>query len=101
MALLRTIGTHNGKFHADEVLACVLLQLTSNWSADRVSITRTRDPSVLETIDLLVDVGGQYDPAKDRYDHHQPSFTDTFSAEHRTLLSSAGLIYKYTEPYGS
>jgi len=35
------------------------------------TITRTRDYAVLDTMDVVVDVGGVYDPAKDRYDHHQ------------------------------
>lgn len=29
-----------------------------------------------------------------RFDHHQPTFTDTFSDAFATRLSSAGLIYK-------
>lgn len=32
---------------------------------------RTRDPAVLDTCDVVVDVGGVYDPAKNRFDHHQ------------------------------
>ena len=46
-------------------------------------------------MDVVVDVGGVYDAATHRYDHHQPTFHDTFSSEHKTLLSSAGLVYKY------
>lgn len=42
-----------------------------------------------------MDVGGVYDPNTHRYDHHQPSFTDTFSPTHTILLSSAGLVYKH------
>jgi MYG1 exonuclease len=50
---------------------------------------------VLKTLDILVDVGGEYDPARHRYDHHQRSFEETFSTEHDIKLSSAGLIYKH------
>ena len=32
---------------------------------------RTRDPALLDTCDIVVDVGGVYDPAKNRFDHHQ------------------------------
>lgn len=46
-------------------------------------------------MDVVVDVGGIYDPDKGRFDHHQPTFHDTFSSEHKTLLSSAGLVYKH------
>ena len=33
-------------------------------------IIRTRDMKVLETMDLVVDVGFKYDPLIHRYDHH-------------------------------
>jgi uncharacterized UPF0160 family protein len=45
--------------------------------------------------DILVDVGGIYDPARHRYDHHQIGFTGTLDDKHTTKLSSAGLVYKY------
>lgn len=59
-----------------------------------LGLVRTRDPAVLETCDIVVDVGGQYDPERHRYDHHQREFSETYSGEHLTKLSSAGLIYK-------
>ena len=34
-------------------------------------VCRTRDPKVLEQCDVVVDVGGVYDPDTHRYDHHQ------------------------------
>ena len=34
-------------------------------------IVRTRDPVKLEPCDIVVDVGGVYDPNTQRYDHHQ------------------------------
>jgi len=55
---------------------------------------RTRDPEVLKTLDIIVDVGGEYDAKRNRFDHHQQGFFETFSPEHKTKLSSAGLIYK-------
>jgi len=54
----------------------------------------------------VVDVGGIYDPATNRFDHHQRTFTDTFSEDYDVRLSSAGLVYKHygreliTELYG-
>lgn len=87
------IATHNGKFHADEVFAVTLLrQLPQYQSAE---IVRSRDPEVLKTADIVVDVGGVYDPETHRYDHHQPEFKDSFSRNFKTLLSSAGLVYKH------
>lgn len=59
---------------------------------------RTRDPEKLASCDIVVDVGGEYDPQRHRYDHHQRSFTETMSSlspgkPWQTKLSSAGLIY--------
>ena len=63
------IGTHNGKFHTDEVVACMMLtQFTEKFKA--ASITRSRDLEVLKEMDIVVDVGGVYDPETNRYDHH-------------------------------
>jgi len=63
------------------------------------SIVRTRDAEQLAECDIVVDVGGVYDPATHRYDHHQRSFTDTMATltdgkmNFNTKLSSAGLVY--------
>ncbi|KAF3914732.1 hypothetical protein AA313_de0208819 [Arthrobotrys entomopaga] len=88
----KTIGTHNGAFHADEALAVYLLRLTPTYKDSPV--TRSRDPPTLEACDIIVDVTGVYDGTK-HFDHHQRSFTETFSPKHATKLSSAGLIYKH------
>jgi uncharacterized UPF0160 family protein len=57
-------------------------------------LVRTRDPQVLETCHTVVDVGGEYDAVKNRYDHHQRTFYTTFP-HHNTKLSSAGLVYMH------
>ncbi|KAK5098301.1 hypothetical protein LTS08_006434 [Lithohypha guttulata] len=86
------IGTHNGHFHADEALAVYMLRLLPEYSS--ASLVRTRDPSLLDQCHTVVDVGGIYDDSKKRYDHHQREFTNTFP-EHKTKLSSAGLVYMH------
>mmetsp|Transcript_41404 Transcript_41404/g.107258 ORF Transcript_41404/g.107258 Transcript_41404/m.107258 type:complete len:354 (-) Transcript_41404:120-1181(-) len=91
---MTTIATHSGTFHSDEALACYLLkELTPKYAG--ANIVRTRDQAVIEKADIVVDVGGVYDPETNRFDHHQRSFTDTFSGEYDIKLSSAGLIYKH------
>eukprot|EP01101_Sappina_pedata_P004284 TRINITY_DN1791_c0_g1_i1.p2 TRINITY_DN1791_c0_g1~~TRINITY_DN1791_c0_g1_i1.p2 ORF type:complete len:359 (-),score=176.50 TRINITY_DN1791_c0_g1_i1:56-1027(-) len=87
------IGTHNGAFHCDEALACFMLRNTLRFKD--ASVTRTRDPLVLQEMDIVVDVGGVYDPQTLRFDHHQRGFTETFDDKHVTKLSSAGLVYKH------
>jgi len=57
------------RFHADEALACALLRMLPEYTD--ASVTRTRDYALLEAMDVVVDVGGVYDPATHRYDHHQ------------------------------
>lgn len=90
------IGTHNGHFHADEVLACSLLKMLPKFSS--AEIVRTRDPKQLDECDIVVDVGGEYNPDKLRFDHHQKSFTHCLNSlnnkyKYITKLSSAGLVY--------
>ncbi|KAI7906233.1 metal-dependent protein hydrolase [Cokeromyces recurvatus] len=91
--MVKTIGTHSGHFHCDEALAVSLLKKTKEFND--ANLVRTRDPKKLAECDVVVDVGGVYDPATHRYDHHQRGFTETFSENHKTKLSSAGLIYKH------
>ncbi|KAF8072761.1 C27H6.8 [Scenedesmus sp. PABB004] len=59
------------------------------------SIVRSRDPAVLADCDVVIDVGGVYDPAAARYDHHQRGFDEVFGHGFTTKLSSAGLVYKH------
>lgn len=49
---------------------------------------------MLEGLDAVLDVGGVYDPTRDRYDHHQKGFGEVFGHGFSTKLSSAGLVYK-------
>jgi uncharacterized UPF0160 family protein len=89
---MRTIGTHDGRFHCDEALACALLRSLDEYKD--ASIIRTRDPRQLQGCDILVDVGEQYDPKRGKFDHHQRGFQETFAADEMIPLSSAGLVYK-------
>lgn len=57
-------------------------------------LKRTRDPAILDTCDIVVDVGGVYDEGKQRFDHHQRGFEEKFGFGFVTKLSSAGLVYK-------
>lgn len=64
---MKTIVTHSGSFHTDDVFACaVLLSLYPD-----ATFIRTREKDIVEKADIVFDVGGQYDPEKNRYDHHQ------------------------------
>lgn len=91
------IGTHNGTFHCDEVLACSLLKYAKP-EYSTAEVIRSRDPSILNECDIVVDVGGIYDPSKHRYDHHQRTFSHSMNSLNKDYpwtikLSSAGLVY--------
>ncbi|KAG9222835.1 hypothetical protein CCMSSC00406_0000476 [Pleurotus cornucopiae] len=58
-------------------------------------ISRVWDPAILQTCDIVVDVGAVYDESKQLFDHHQRSFTEVFGHGFTTKLSSAGLVYKH------
>ncbi|CAG0900994.1 unnamed protein product [Darwinula stevensoni] len=92
------IGTHDGTVSCGAALACFMLkQLPQYRDAE---IVRSRDETVLSTCDVLVDVGGTYDHATRRYDHHQEFLTARLSTPRsgkkwKTHLSSAGLLFKH------
>lgn len=88
-----TIGTHDGTFHCDEVLAISMLRLLPTYR-DAV-VVRTRDTEKLAKCDIVVDVGSEYDAARLRFDHHQRGFDQTLGEGYKTKLSSAGLVYKH------
>jgi uncharacterized UPF0160 family protein len=81
----RSVGTHDGTFHADEVTACALLSVFN--LIEEGNIVRTRDLKSLSACEYVCDVGGIYDPDKKRFDHHQ--------VEYRGELSSAGMVSLY------
>ena len=84
-----TIGTHNGKFHADEVFALAILKKIY----PEAKIERTRDMEKLAEMDFRVDVGRKYDFETKDFDHHQPDFK--MERENGTPYASAGLIWKH------
>ncbi|MBJ7450021.1 MAG: MYG1 family protein [Parachlamydiales bacterium] len=83
--ITRSVATHNGPFHADEVTACALLIMYG--LVDKDKIVRTRDPKKIQQCEYVCDVGGTYSPKDKLFDHHQ--------AEYTGLMSSAGMVLSY------
>ena len=81
--------THSGKFHADDVLSWALLCL---FLPNSKRLVRSREQHLLETADLVFDIGGVYDADKRRFDHHQAQYTGA--------LSSAGMILLWLKDSG-
>lgn len=93
------IVTHSGPFHADDVMACAILKTVYGRDAE---IVRTRDPDILEEAiedpaTVVVDVGADYDPNHDLYDHHQKGGAGTRwdgeVGDGETPYASAGLVW--------
>jgi uncharacterized UPF0160 family protein len=83
-----SVGTHNATFHADEVFAtAIMLQ-----GLGELHVTRTRDPVLLDQQDALLDVGGVYDEATRRYDHHQKGGPGVRA--NGTPYATAGLVWR-------
>lgn len=90
MVILRGFGTHDGTFHADEVTACALL--IHYGFIDKDKVVRTRKKELLDQCEFVCDVGGEYDPNRKKFDHHQ--------ATYRGDLSSAGMVWAYLRDRG-
>lgn len=56
-------------YKSDEALAVYLLRQTKEFK--EAQLVRSRDPNLLSKCDVLVDVGGEFDPDRLRFDHHQ------------------------------
>ncbi len=89
--------THSGKFHCDEVFAYAVLRLALGLDAPGHDHTllRTRRPEGIEAADIVWDVGGRYDAAAGRFDHHQHGAA---LRPDGTPFSSAGLIWQVHGP---
>lgn len=87
----KTVVTHNGLFHADEGFGVAFLSLLLG---SEMQVVRTRNPQVIEDAYVALDVGGVYDNAKLRYDHHQREFTEVHEGT-SVKLAACGLIWKH------
>lgn len=78
---IKTVGTHSGKFHADDVMATAILRLLLG----DIKVTRTRDEDILKKIDLV------YDISLGEFDHHQ---INKEIRENNIPYASCGLIWR-------
>lgn len=102
--------THDGRFHTDEVSATALISAVHKDHVMAVKRTRNIDALAAATAaakakiegskvtTYVVDVGFKYEPDNGLFDHHQESFTDTFSSKYDIPMSSFGLVYKQFGP---
>ncbi len=88
---IKTIVTHDGGFHADDVFAVATVLLTFPAGTE-YRIIRSRDSDFMATADFVLDVGGVYDPLKGRFDHHQTGGSGGY--ENTIPYASFGLVWK-------
>ena len=65
---MKKVITHSSRFHADDLFGVATLSLAFDGE---IEVTRTRDVTKFAAADIVLDVGGEYDEARDRFDHHQ------------------------------
>jgi uncharacterized UPF0160 family protein len=83
------IATHNGPFHCDDVFAVAVLKKLY----PQAEIIRTRDQSVMDACDIVLDVGAAYDHDKKRYDHHQ--LGKAGQRDNGISYSALGLVWRH------
>ncbi|MFT5722861.1 MAG: uncharacterized UPF0160 family protein [Motiliproteus sp.] len=84
----KTIATHNGNFHADDVFSVAALK--SLYPSYK--LIRTRNLELIGKADIVLDVGGEYDPDTGRFDHHQRGGAG--ARDNGIPYSSFGLIWQ-------
>ena len=82
------IATHGGKFHADDAWAVAVLKVLF----PEADIVRTREQARIDAADFAIDVGGVWDPASGRFDHHQKEFDGARASG--VPYASAGLVWR-------
>ncbi|GIW68450.1 MAG: hypothetical protein KatS3mg099_398 [Candidatus Parcubacteria bacterium] len=88
-----TFVVHSGKMHADDVFAAAVVRLAARREGKTVRIERSRNPSAWEAADIVADVGGAYDPARHRFDHHQPEGAG--NRPNGIPYAAVGLVWKH------
>jgi len=85
----KIVAVHDGNFHPDDVFCVALLSILYGNS---IEVIRTRDREKYSKSDFVLDVGGEYDPANNRFDHHQPGGAGL--RDNKIPYSTFGLLWK-------
>ncbi|MGB1030625.1 MAG: MYG1 family protein [Pseudoalteromonas marina] len=83
-----TVVTHNGNFHADDVFSIAVLKHVY----PSFNLVRTRDKALMDSADIVIDVGGEYNADAGRFDHHQRGGAG--ERENGIPYSSFGLVWQ-------
>ena len=83
-----TVLAHDSRYHADDIFAVATLELFLG----KVKVIRSRGHEKIAAADYVVDVGGIYDPALRRFDHHQTGGAGV--RENGIPYAAFGLVWK-------
>jgi uncharacterized UPF0160 family protein len=84
------IVTHSAGFHADDVFGVATLLLL--LGEENCEVLRSREQSVIDSGEYVLDVGFVYDPDTNHFDHHQEGGAG--KRENGVPYASFGLIWK-------
>lgn len=90
-----TLVTHSTNFHADDICATAVLKLYFKhfYPKMKVVVKRSLDEKVIESADIVYDIGKIYDPKKLRFDHHQKGGAAV--RENGIQYAAFGLVWKH------
>ncbi|MFA6050313.1 MAG: MYG1 family protein [Candidatus Paceibacterota bacterium] len=87
---MKTLLTHNGTFHADDVFAVAAFLLAHE--GEEWQVVRSRESEAIEKADAVLDTGDIYDPVKLRFDHHMQGGSGV--RENGIPYAAFGLVWK-------
>lgn len=85
--------THSGSFHADDVFATATLQIYLEKLGTGYKVIRSRDEADFARGDFVYDVGGEYTPEKNKFDHHQRGGAG--ARDNEVPYAAFGLVWKH------
>lgn len=95
-----SVVTHSAPHHADETMATAIARRLRLPVDDKqpMYVLRTRDSELIKkakdtTSAAILDVGGEYDPGRLFFDHHQRGFAERYY-EGGPKLATAGLLWR-------
>ena len=83
------VAVHDGPFHCDDVFSVAILSL---YLKKPLKIFRTRNKKILAKMDYLLDVGTEYNPKENKFDHHQEGWDE--KRENGVPYATSGLLWK-------
>lgn len=98
-----TIYTHEGIFHSDDTFAVAVIKSLSEARGFDVKVERVRElpgelddcsPDVISSDDFVIDIGGEYDEASNRFDHHQWREDADVCHPEGPRMASFGLVWE-------